>query len=308
VQFVSGAQVQITDQHGSVYNLVEDEPGYYYTNVNEFRGKVNDRYTLQIRTANGITYQSLPATMLPVQEISRIHYEKDIGFFDNGEVLSEGIQIYVDIENPNLLSSNFRWEYQEDWSYRIPFPQKLSFDEDFNPMYEDIPESTCYDQSISRNIVIFTGQSDQVVYRDLPIIFVPSDQSYRLSQRYKIAIRQYSISDEEYTFWNNLKMTTEETGNIFERQPFEVVGNIFNTDNPSETVLGYFSVSAVAQNELYISASDLTELDLTPFFPGCTLDSVKVNDAEYIGLPLKERYELILWEIETSGFVVFDGY
>jgi hypothetical protein len=43
VQFVSGAQVQITDQHGSVYNLVEDEPGYYYTNVNEFRGKVNDR-------------------------------------------------------------------------------------------------------------------------------------------------------------------------------------------------------------------------------------------------------------------------
>jgi hypothetical protein len=87
---------------------------------------------------------------------------------------------------------------------------------------------------------------------------------------YSILVKQYSLSKDEFNFWDNLKKVNETGGDIFASQPFEVVSNIHNISNPDEKVLGYFQVSAVKQKRKYIYFEDMVNLQLPFFHYDCT--------------------------------------
>jgi hypothetical protein len=93
--------------------------------------------------------------------------------------------------------------------------------------------------------------------------------SDRLLIQYCIEIKQLSLSEKEYRFWEQMKQINETTGDIFEKQPFSVIGNIHNINDPSEPVLGYFQVSGVEHRRIYIAPEDIAELNIPVYTYDC---------------------------------------
>ena len=103
----------------------------------------------------------------------------------------------------------------------------------------------------------------------MPVTFIRPDQSDRLTIQYSILVRQMSVIKKEFDFWSNLKQVNEIRGSIYDTQPYSVISNIYNVDNPGERVLGYFSVSAVKEKRIYILPKDMDGMGLPQFIYDC---------------------------------------
>ena len=66
-----------------------------------------------------------------------------------------------------------------------------------------------------------------------------------------------------------MKLLNEAGGDLFDKQPFSVVGNIKNVNHPSKNALGYFQVSSVSSNYIYITNTDISDLDLSRYHYPC---------------------------------------
>lgn len=263
---VSDATVSITDDNGNSSYLIYRGNGIYKTDSVEFKGIPGRTYVLHIHTNDGAEYESDPCTMQSVPEIDSVYFAKDEVLTNNGTQSQKGISIFLDSREGDI-NQFYRWAFNETWKFRIPDPKKFNFNmaDSSITAVVDVKEF-CWKSKESDDILIYsnyTGQSGPIIKK--PILFISSDQSDRLLIQYSINVSQYSISKKEYDFWNNLKQVNESGGDIFSKQPFTVLSNIKNINNPKERVLGYFQVSAVKQKRKDITFNDISGLNL-PYF------------------------------------------
>ena len=60
-------------------------------------------------------------------------------------------------------------------------------------------------------------------------------------------VQQMSLSKEAYLFWNNVKTESDPSNNApYDTPPTPLIGNVYNVNDPSDYVLGYFEVSGVS--------------------------------------------------------------
>jgi len=79
----------------------------------------------------------------------------------------------------------------------------------------------------SDEILIYSNYSGQTgPVKKEPLLFIAPDQSDRLLIQYSMLVSQYSISKAEYDFWNDLKQVNETGGDIFAKQPYNILSNI----------------------------------------------------------------------------------
>ena len=262
---VSDATVYITDDNENSTYLTNKGNGIYKTDSIGFRGSPGRTYVLHIQTA-GEEYESDPCIMQSVPDIDSIYFEKDEELVNNGTQSQQGIRIYLDSKGGDN-NQFYRWAFDETWKFKVPFPKKFNFNmADSAITRVDTVKEFCWKSAKSNDVLIYSNFSGKTLpIKKEPIFFIASDQSDRLLIQYSILIKQYSVSKNEYDFWNNLKQLNESGGDIFSRQPFIVTSNIKNLNNPNERVMGYFQVSAVKQKRKYITISDIVGLNL-PFF------------------------------------------
>lgn len=264
-EVISDAKIYITDETGGSVYLNNKGNGKYKTDSIQFRGIVGKTYILHIETKEGNFYESGPYKMEPVAGIDNIYYGKDQEFGENGTILNEGLRIYL---NSKGGSGNkfYRWDFEETWKFKVPNPKKYDYvNETIIVPVPDVKEY-CYKVSKSSDILIysaFEGHSDKV--ENQPVSFIDPKKSDRILLQYSILVNQYSISSKEYDFWYNMKQINEKGGDIFALQPFPVVSNVHNVNNPAERVLGYFQVSAVKQKRIFISFSEVAGMNF-PFY------------------------------------------
>jgi hypothetical protein len=268
---VSDAIVFITDESGNETMLSYSIDGIYKTDSAVFTGTVGKTYTLHIATLDGKEYKSEPCLMLPVPGIDSIYYEKDEEFTNNQSETKEGIRIYLDSKEGDGINNYFRWEYEETWKFRLPTLPKFNYIDEFNILPVSEVKEFCWKQQKSKEVLIHSITPEQGGYiTKVPLTFIGSDQSDRLTIQYSILVKQYSISNKESEFWNNLKKVNENGGDIFGSQPFAVISNIYNTHNLNERVLGYFQVSGVSQKRKYITFKEsVVKLGLPLFHYDC---------------------------------------
>jgi hypothetical protein len=265
LQMVTDATISITDNAGNNSVLTNKGKGIYQTNSPEFKGIAGRTYVLHVHTGDGEDYESDPCLMEPVPEIDSLYFEKDQELVNNSTEKQDGITIYLDSKAADF-NKYFRWEYDETWRFKVPTPKKFNYINDSTiVMIPDVKEY-CWKSRKSDEVLI------QSVYQDAasgikkePICFIAADKSDRLLLKYSILVRQYSISKQEYDFWDNMKMINESGGDIFAKQPFSVSSNLHNLTNTKERVLGYFQVSAVRERRKYIILNDIADLGL-PFY------------------------------------------
>jgi hypothetical protein len=270
-EMVTGALVKITDDLGNSTFLTEKSEGKYMTDSLTFRGEEGRSYKLYIKTSEGEEYESESCLMYPSQDIGNINFIKAQEIVDNET--QEGIRIFADLKDENDCNY-YRWTFEEWWEISVPFPKLFDYVNEDSIIECSRVNKICYGNNKSDAIIIKSSETG-ISY---PIFFVASDKSERLLNKYCIQVRQLSISKEEYEFWNRMKQISESGGDIFDKQPFQISGNIHNVRKPEELVLGYFQVSGAKLMRRFISKNDISDLDLPKYKYECNFIVVGKDD------------------------------
>jgi Domain of unknown function (DUF4249) len=262
---VSDATVFVSDDAGNNFNLYNWGNGIYKTDSLQFTGIIGTAYTLHIITKEGYIYISDPCTMQPVPDIDSIYFASDQEFVNNNTESQLGIMIYLDSKAGNN-NQYYRWDFDETWKFRVPDPKKYDYLMGGTVVPVNNVKEFCWKNNKSDEVLIRSvNPGEPGPIKKVPIFFIASNQSDRLMIEYSILVNQYSISKNEYEFWNNLQQVSTKGADIFASQPFSVIGNIHNINNSKEQVLGYFQVSAVKQKRMFIPFSEFAKMHL-PFF------------------------------------------
>jgi len=258
---VKGCIVSITDDSGNTYKLKEKEPGTYITDAAVFRGVIGRWYTLNIATTGPTTkfhtYRSLPMELKPVPPIDSLYYEKVVirERDDNGPEM-EGCNIFLDSRDNDHQCRYYRWDFTETWEYILPY---------------DVVNKRCW---ISENSGSIKIKNTSILSEDrinrFRINYV-TNKTDRLRVKYSILVNQYSLNEEEYTFWEKLSNITENVGSLYDITPSSIPSNIYCVEDQSEKVLGYFSVSAKSSKRIFIKDSFAGLIDL---YSGCITDTI----------------------------------
>lgn len=303
-QMISDAAVYITDDTENSYYLLNKGNGIYQTDSLEFRGKPGRTYVLHIQTA-GEEYKSDPCIMQSVPEIDSIYFEKDQQLFSNGTQEEDGIMIYLD-SGESKENLYYRWTFEENWKFKVPYPKIYDYiktpGQPNSPVFRPVKEvkEFCWKSSRSGEVLIRSineGKGGKLLKQ--PVSFIPTRQTDRLLIQYSILVKQYSVSKQEYNFWNNLKQVNNSGSDIFARQPYSVISNIHNVKNPNERVLGYFQVSAVSQKRKYILFRDVALMGLHFYSYPCKTEAYSPSDFG-IGPPPK-TWDDVIWYMTTMG-------
>jgi hypothetical protein len=253
---VKGAKVTVSDDKGAVYSFTEVQTGKYVSDSTKFRGRVGGKYTLFIKT-NYLTYTSQAMEMKPAPPIDSIYYEKVLIAEPNYlGIKEEGCQIYVDTHDPSMKCLYYRWDFTETWEFRLPY---------------NVPNRICWKTSPSDRILIKnTSVYNQARVSKFPLKYI-SNQSDRLKVKYSILVNQYSLNESEYDYWEKLQNVSGNVGGLYDITPMAISSNIVCNEDRNDPVLGYFSVSAISQQRIFIK--DKFE-GIPNFYSYCPSDTI----------------------------------
>jgi hypothetical protein len=252
-QPVSGYVVEIQDDEGNVFTGTETEPGLYACWIAEEFLVPGTRYKLNITSGEGITYTSDFVELLPCPKIDSISYEIQELPTENPEVVDRGVQFFISTDCTGEYAKNYRWELEETWEYHSAYEIWVYYDGEIQ-----VPDGSSYEYFNcwkSNNITeIYTFSTRNLTsgqIRDYPLHFV-NNQSDRLSVKYSLLVKQFSLSKAAYDFWKILEEQSKQSGEMYETQPAEISGNIYSLEQVGETVLGLFYATSVKEKRIFV--------------------------------------------------------
>jgi len=267
----SGANVSVFDSNGNQFDFIEQEEGFYYSDSLMFTPIVGETYFLSITTVDGRFYESDPVVMTETPPIEDIFYKMETITSDEVEGLDNGLQIYLNTGSIIGEAAYYKFEWEETWEFQTPFESFLDWDyENGQEFLREENISICWNGFISTDINLATTENiSSGLIEGHPIRFIPFRES-ALRIKYSILVKQFAMSETAYRFWENLKESNESTGSLYDAQPFQVFGNLKNTQDPLEPVLGYFDMSTVSVKRIFIKRTDLPpEIKIPTLFPQC---------------------------------------
>ena len=269
---VTGASVQIVDDTQNTYAYNEVETGKYVS-INQFRAEADRLYTLQITTANNVTYSS-SAEKLP----SNTAQVTDVSFINAVNNEEEGINILVDSFDPMGNARYYRYEFEETQRIVAPFSgsQEIVIVSDVPPFkVENIPltkeRRTCYKTTISNSEIVQTetnGLSEDRVTQ-FPVKFIHKRDSV-IRDRYSILVKQHVQSLGAYSYFKTLDEFNSSENVFSENQPGFIESNISSNRGVDGKVLGFFEINSVSSKRLFVSYEEAFPGENTlPYFSDC---------------------------------------
>jgi len=290
---ISGATVQVIGGDGSVGRYREIEPGRYALAPESLRVLIGQSYQVRVVLPNGKAYQSSPEQMPLPRSIETVRFEVNIRDESSAaDVISESafIDLFIDTElRTNGRQSYLRWDVEEAWNFQDLICSGLDKAE------------VCYYTAETPTITMPLFHSEdpnQEVLRNFKVFERRPFPTIQFNFRHYFSVRQYSISKEAYSYWEQINLVSNPQGTIFDVLPAAVTGNVRNIEDEDELVLGYFEVSSVS-----IARTSTLPEQLAPFevFPTCspfvpltqenfgiccwcnTMDAPRIDRPEYWG-------------------------
>jgi hypothetical protein len=261
---VSGAQITLFDDAGGVYSYVENpnKVGYYI--LPDVEGVPGRTYHIVVTTPEGNVYQSVEEKMPMQAGQLATTYEILFEDFTDGEgtISNEPfIKIYANAIVPTTEEPSFlKWSVDEVF--------KLT-PTDFPDPFGSVPPS-CYivQNADPQRIALFNGA--EVKARSIDNLLVTSRLiNWTFVERHYFTTTQSSLTEEAYDYWRKVNILANQVGSIFDTPPAEITGNMYNVNDPSEKVLGYFQAANQTYDRFFILPFNL------PFFLSneCTFDT-----------------------------------
>jgi hypothetical protein len=282
---LSGCSVSVLEDEHPSYQLTETNPGTYVTDPALFQGKIGSKYILQINTDNtpigNFSFESVPMELKPVPPVDTIFYETKIIRKHELGPDDEGIQIYLNTHDPSKSCQFYRWDFTETWEFQLPYY---------------VPNRVCWLTNRSGSIYIKnTSVLAENRINRFPLNFI-SNETDRLSVKYSVMVNQYSLSEDEFSYWERLQNTSDEVGSLYDLTPASIPGNIRCVDDPNKHVLGYFSVSARSSKRVFIKESLSNIVNL---YTDCPSDTIQGPDS--IIIPGLDENVWVIYRMNMSG-------
>ncbi len=271
---ISGCVVRVEDDLGDMVVYTEANPGVYETYLDASFLAINRSYTLFINTPGGQEYQSSYDTLLACPSIDTIYYEVESQGTSDPNVTHHGIQFFSNLTGSDETSRNVRWLLEETWEYdAAAYATHIWYGGPVFPIMSDTL-TTCY---MSDPILgLFSASTrylteNRLVHNKLNYV---SAETPRLKVQYSLLVKQHSLTNEIYHYWERMESQTADGGGLYETQPSSIIGNIYNIHNAAEKVLGCFYASQQKSKRLTFKA----DFDfIVPLFT-CELDTANSVD------------------------------
>lgn len=301
-----GANVKIISNTGLEFHFSEIED--QYVSDQEFQIEPGLDYTLQIQTSNGKTYISTPEktpTAIGIDEVNALQETKDT-------VL--GVAIKVTSSDPSNTAKFYRYEYTETYKIIPPYWSPNKVEVNANDELIVSPRTTetrvCFSSKESNSINVTTteDQSENTV-SNFNVHFL-SKKDPKITNRYSILVKQYIISSEAYNFYKTLKTLSSNGSLLSQVQPGFIVGNITNTNNPEEKVVGFFEVSTVSEKRIFFNFDDIfpNETSSSYFYDCGIQDYTSLVDFPSPNSPLFGGRVDLFYFIRNNEIVYYDHH
>lgn len=246
--------VELESQRGDLLSFSEASPGYYSVSMPEGYMHFGDQYMLRVITSDGNVYESDYSLLRPLTSINKIYYELESFPTSDPEVTVDGIQFYVDFEIDSDSSEFMRWEMVETYEFHNPDYEGFiySYDRVLRPMPDSLDDRQCWitghvNEIYTLDAANMSGDS----YNHMPLHFV-SNETQRLSYGYSLLVRQHSMDEPSFRYWDELKKNSKAQSGLYDRLPSMTLSNIFNVGDPEERVLGFFGVSGALDERYFV--------------------------------------------------------
>lgn len=251
---LSNAQVVISDDIGNSELLRETSLGKYQTAINGFQGIIGRKYKISI-IADGKSYESSFEELKNPVEVEKLNAEWVKHTGATTEEDEYGFQFYLSTETASEAVNYYYWEltetYQNNsyyfahsiyWGKNLPGKNGFEF---------FIHQDTLFNCWITKQIderFSYTTKNLKIPKLNRFIInFVPNSEKFNF--KYALQVKQYTISENAYIFLNSLQKQNDIENSLYTSQPFQILGNVQNVDDPEEPVLGYFLTAGVAESK-----------------------------------------------------------
>jgi hypothetical protein len=290
---VSGATVSIEAENGDEYFLPGTmSPGRY--EATDIPLSFESRYRLKVKIGAKL-YESALVAVVRAAPIGEVEWRADEDF----------LKILVHTSESAESAKYFRWKYEETWEYTAPYFSGyyvLDGEAVLRTSEEEI--YTCYRTDPSYQINIASSQNLVTnVIKNYELTKIERTD-IRLSKLYSINVQQSGLSEEAYSYWLNLYKTTENMGGLFDPMPGQITGNMKSISDPSELVIGFFSISTVEEKRIFIRRDEMPQRYVLFKYPYCQVDTVFLEDVP----ALSTGTALMGGVYPEVGFPVIIGY
>ena len=242
---VLNATVSIENSEGSKIPLIQTGNGVYMTTSNSLVTGKDYRLLIDV---DGKKYESAFVTAKQRAGIDSLTWDTD----------DEGVNVRLSTHDFTGNSRYFRWDLKETWEYHSAFSSNFE-------LKNGIPElrkfneriNTCYRSDASG--VITTANTLGFTENKLsghPILFIEK-LSWKIEYLYSVEVTQYSLSKEGYDYWEQLRITSQTLGGLFDPQPARIKGNLYRVGESDEPVIGYFDAGEISKGRLFINNREL---------------------------------------------------
>jgi hypothetical protein len=269
---LSDCSVKILDSRGKEFDLSEYELGSYRVWMDSADLTSGVGYQLKITTTAGVRIVSDFDIMNECPNVDSVYYEREDLPTNSPSVFDKGIQFYIDLNAANTSTRFFKWEVEETFEHRAVYPRELYYDGTWHIIDPpDYSTFTCWSTLDVKDIFTLTTQNFAInAYKRHPLHFVDNKTS-RLLYGYSLLIKQYSLSEAAYNYWEQLRINSKETGGLYEKQPLPMIGNLKNITNPEQGVLGLFFATSVKNKRIFVRNVSNLNIEYMPF---CSPDTL----------------------------------
>ena len=313
-QFIpqSDGKLYITDENGIITQLSETEPGTCKASDNFFCGQAGKTYQLHITLPNGQSYNSDVCRLKASTPIDSVYGIVESPDFSKNNHHFPGIQFYIQNHSEVNDTSYYLWKLSQTYKYRSTFDIDFTWAGEFIPYPNPDSLRTCWRTTDVKDILFSsTKYLNPNTIHQFPLHFV-STETKLLSIRYSVLVKQLSISETAFNFYNAIEEQNIEQGGLWSQQPVQILGNMHNVNNPEEPVLGFFVVAGVSEKRVFINRPEITfyYTECTPDFESLRWIAfepqsswpIYIDDIMFLGLAMAERKDCFDCRL-NSGFL-----
>ncbi|MEA3460698.1 MAG: DUF4249 domain-containing protein [Bacteroidota bacterium] len=262
---VRACDVTLLDEFDNAWHYKDLTGGVYRTTVPDEELVHGRQYKIRVITSDGNVYESDYEMLNTGIDVDSVYYAIEDKVDEMTGDPYSGVQFYLDVKAGEEESRYFRWRIDETYEYTSFAPISYYYlDETHTPI---VPQDEwavyrCWrGEEITGLFQSSTMNLSQNEKKKIPLNYV-SDQSERLLIKYSLQVKQYTLGENAFNYFEQNRLATEEADGLYTRQPRQPITNIQNVDDDEERVLGYFWVSTQTTKRIFVPFLD--ELDVRP--------------------------------------------
>ena len=253
-EYISGAEVEVSDDWGNSVNLLETAAGSYTATSTEFMGVVGRTYTLNVRLPDGNEYVSSPAFLSGRSQIDSLYADPDIR-----EVYSYGTSNKPIVEYQRGLYIIADLSCNADSVLYYRFNTRVTREIEYTEDPGTLASKTVYVWKNSTLDNIYSV-NQTIEYNNLQVLrehhvgflhfdYDPHNYTNKQTAPYPtgwvLIFKVYAISAEIYDYYNSMSLQLNANDQIFAPVPSQVKSTVHCLTNPKKDVIGVFEASSV---------------------------------------------------------------